>query len=136
MEKNGVKMIILYYTLSNESCRKALKWFKDHEIEIFKKRIRYISKKDLIHALSISEYGFYELLKRPEQCEISIQRAIGKIFDMSFNDSLNFIMAHPEVLRVPLMIDKNNVITGYNSETIRTFIPKDYRNVKLLLDMS
>lgn len=122
--------IVLYYTSGNGSCKKALQWFNEHEIEISPKKIHYISKTDLTHALSLSETGFYELLKQADRCEPSVEKAIHNILEMSFNDSITFILEHPEVLKVPLIIDEKKLIIGYNSETIRTFIPRNYRGLE------
>ncbi|MDC0826963.1 ArsC/Spx/MgsR family protein [Lactococcus petauri] len=102
---------VLYYTLGNGACRKALQWVNDHEIEIRPKEIHYISKTDLTHALSFSETGFYELLKQLNQCEPSVEKAIYNVFEMSSNDSIIFILEHPEVLKAPLIVDAKKLLS-------------------------
>lgn len=124
-------MIVLYYTLSNASCRKAKRWFKEHEIEVVERRIQYISRKDLLRVLTLSENGFFDLMKRPPQCEATIKSMIDRILGMSFNEGVDFVLAHPETLKTPLIISKNKFTTGYNDDAIRAFIPSDYRSIKL-----
>ncbi|WP_081165175.1 ArsC/Spx/MgsR family protein [Lactococcus garvieae] len=124
-------MIVLYYTLSNISCRKAINWFHEKEIPIAEKNISDISKSDLIHTLRLSENGFLDLLRRPAQCKDFMKSMIEDVLEMSFNDSVKFILSHPEILRLPLIIDKNKYIVGYNTEKIRIFISRAYRNTRL-----
>lgn len=121
-------MISLYYGASNGSSRKSVKWFSEQKIFINKKRIDYISKKELVHVLSLSNNGFQDILKKSHITTPHIRNMIQKIALMSFNESVDFILNHPEVLRIPIMVDETKLIIGYNSETIRIFIPKNRRN--------
>lgn len=112
----------MFYTILrvNGSCKKALQWFNDHEIEIPPNKIHYISKTDLTHVLSFSETGFHELLKQADRCEPSVEKAIHNILEMSFNDSITFILGYPEVLKVSLIIDGKNLLLDI---TLKQFEP-------------
>lgn len=124
-------MIVLYYSLSNSSCKKAMQWFKEHHIEFCEKKIREISREDLLHALYLSENGFPDLLKRTSQCESEVKNLIKQCQSLSFNEAINFVLEHPQILKLPFMIDEKRLVLGYNVETIRSFIPRVYRNVEL-----
>lgn len=120
-------MVVLYYNVSNCSCRKAKRWFRANGIEIEEKRIDYISKKDLIYALSLSEKGFSDLLKRTTQCDAHMKEMIENIICMSFNDGVDLLLENPHLIKVPLMLDKHKLVIGYNSEEIRVFVPSQHR---------
>lgn len=120
-------MIILYYRSSHSSSRKAEKWFMKQEINIHKKRIEYISKKELIHVLCMSNRGFQDILKQTNISTPHVQNMLQKVSLMSFNESIDFILMHPELLKVPIIVDDCKLIVGYNAEIIRTFIPRKRR---------
>ncbi|MFK4898927.1 ArsC/Spx/MgsR family protein [Lactococcus petauri] len=124
-------MIILYYKTSNGSCRKAMEWFRKHDIEVFEKNIAYIAKKDLLEILALSRTGFSDILKKRTRCEKHVKAKIEKISSLSFNEAVTFTLMNPDMLKVPLILGENKYVVGYNSETIRTFIPKSYRNLEL-----
>ncbi|WP_019299199.1 ArsC/Spx/MgsR family protein [Lactococcus garvieae] len=123
-------MILLYYATNSLSCRKSFAWFEHHNIKTLQKRIECITQKDLIHALSLTDHGFTDILKRGDLCTVELQAIIKDILTMSFNESIELILNHPEILRVPLIIDKNKLLIGHDSEKIRIFIPKSVRKFK------
>lgn len=118
-------MIILYYTISNSSCRKATKWFETHDISITSKKLKQICKKDLLRALALSNNGFDDILKKQVN-------QVHQVYSMSFNEGVDYILKNPEVLRVPLIISENKLVLGYNSEDIRVFLSQSQRAVQLL----
>lgn len=46
---------------------------------------------------------------------------------MDFNDTVDFLLNHTELLKTPILIDKNKLMIGFNAEEIRKFIPKNRR---------
>lgn len=129
-------MIVLYYTLSNSSCRKATKWFETHDINITSKRVSQICKKDLLHALALSNKGFDDILKKRNLSTPLLKKQVNQVHSMSFNEGIDFILKHPELLRVPLIISENKLVLGYNSEDIRVFLSHNHRAVQLLQNKS
>ena len=125
-------MITLYYGTGSTSCRQTAQWFEKHGISFKKKRIERISKKDLISALSLSENGFSDLLKRSSLVKSDIKNIIDSIQYMTFNESIEYIIKHPNVLKVPLVIDENKIAVGYNTEEMRAFVPRYYRELELM----
>ena len=55
-----------------------------------------------------------------------------EIKNMKFNDSINFILGHTEVLKTPIIIDDHKLMTGFNPEEIRKFIPQSYRRLSMV----
>ena len=125
-------MVVLYYGFSSKSCRKARLWFKEHRIPVDERRIRFITREDLLSALRLSERGFRDLLKRSEQCDERLSALIEHTMNLSFPAAVDFTLENPDVLKVPLILDENKLVIGYNTETIRVFIPQRYRNMERL----
>lgn len=128
-------MIIFYYGTSSYSCRQTAEWFKEHQITVYARRIEHISKTDLIHALTLSEQGFYDVLKRQSMVTTLLQKKIKEALTLSFNDSIDYILKHPEILKVPLILDEQKLVLGYNAENMRTFIPRNYRGIKRAINI-
>lgn len=124
-------MIRLYYNLSNSSCKKAIQWFKDHDLPVVEKRVSKMTRRDLLKSLELSETGFSTLLKSSHRCELEVKRKLEKALSLSFNEAVNFTLENTEVLKVPLILDENKLVLGYNSETIRVFVPRIYRDIEM-----
>lgn len=116
----GGKMIRFYYNRSSSSCKKAENWFEKYGIKI-KKRIEQLSRADLVHALSLSDEGFKDILKNPS---ISAGNLKKDIFSMSFDEGVDYILTHTEVVKIPLILSSNKMVLGYNSESIRVFVTR------------
>lgn len=123
-------MVVLYYNVSSSSCRKAKSWFEKYEIEFIEKRVSNISKEDLLYALFLTKNGFSDLLKRTHQCDLTMKKKIEGIVSMSFNEGVDLLLKNPQLLKVPLIIAKDKLVIGYNSEEIRIFVPRGYRGLK------
>lgn len=128
-------MIVCYYNIRNSSCRKAMGWFRDRNIQIKEKKIERITRSDLLTALSLSDEGFLDLLKNPNISATELKNRITKILSMSFNESVDFVLQHPEVLRLPLIFGENKLVLGYNIDDIRVFIPNNQRRYKIAYDL-
>lgn len=125
-------MIILYYKTGHDSCWGARQWFKDHDINPIERKIEYILREDLIHALSLTENGLTDLLKCPSRSMPQMLALLSSIKIMKFEDSINFILEHPNVLRTPIIIDEKKLVVGYNSERMRIFLSRKYRTLQFL----
>ncbi|MDC0827027.1 ArsC/Spx/MgsR family protein [Lactococcus petauri] len=120
-------MIILYYGVSSRTSRQAIAWLNDYKIEVKKKRIEQISRKDLKHILLLSENGFPDILKSARGKGTRIHTIREQIKFSSFEKALDCLMSHQDILKVPIIFDEQRLVIGYNSESIRTFITREYR---------
>lgn len=125
-------MITLYYASINSSDIYAIKWLERHGMEVNKKIMRQLSKKDLLKVLSLTENGFSDILKRPSKTNRKTQKAIDKVENMSFKEGINFILRNSDILRSPIVIERDKLVIGYNVEEMRVFLSKDYRSVERL----
>ncbi len=121
-------MVKIYTTPSCASCRKAKKWFEEHNIEYQEKNIfnQPITKSDIKAMLENSENGFDDI--------ISMRSKIIKdnnldIQEMKFSELEKLILDNPSILKRPIIIDNRKFQVGYNDEEIRVFIPRELRKI-------
>lgn len=124
-------MIKIFYSVGCQSSDKAMDWFKERSIDFEKRKIRSISIKELISLLSLTDKGMEEVLKNKGDSQIEKTKQILSS-EMTFEEALIFLKRHPELLRSPILIQKEKYMIGYNSEEIRKFLPQKHR--KLLKD--
>jgi len=122
-------MITLYYKANSTSSRSAVVWFKEKEIEVCAKRINYISKDELIHLLFLTDNGFMSILKGEKKALESTKAQLKYFHELNFNEALEYIMKHFELVKVSIIFDENKLLVGYNEEVIRQFLPKEYRRL-------
>lgn len=119
-------MIKIYTTNSCASCRKAIKWFKEHNIPY--REVNFfntpITRDDIMKMLENTEDGFEDIIST--RSKVFMESNLN-IEDMKFNELVDFIIAHPSVLKRPIIVDDNKMQVGYNDEEIRTFIPREIR---------
>ncbi|MFQ6324447.1 ArsC/Spx/MgsR family protein [Lactococcus garvieae] len=120
-------MIKMYYRGGCGSSKRALLWFQKYHLNTEKTLITCITKQELIQLLKFSEKGIKDILKRSGRIGFKNNEKIGKIMDMSFNDALDYILLHTEVLQTPIIMEGDNYLIGYNDDEIRIFLPKSYR---------
>lgn len=121
-------MITLYTSSSCSSCRKAKRWFENNNIKYKEKNIIGIklTRNDIINMLKYSENGFEDIISTRSKVfkESSIVPE-----DMKFSELADFIIANPTILKRPIIINNQIMQTGYNSDEIRAFIPREFRKM-------
>lgn len=124
-------MITLYYGTSDISSKRAKRWFEETGIEVQMKKVKEMSKEDLFQILLLSEKGFSDILKNNNRMNNPTGELLKKCQAMSFNEALEFLLKHLELLRIPLAFDDCRLMIGFNDDEIRQFIPQSYRKMKL-----
>ena len=122
-------MIIIYAQGTNTSNEQALTWFKLRGIEMREEKMYKMTRENLLHILALTDQGFSEVLKHRAGEGTLLKNKLDAISSLSFNESVDFIMKNPEVLRSPIIFEENKLLVGYNSEEIRKFMPQKYRKV-------
>ncbi|WP_270741128.1 ArsC/Spx/MgsR family protein [Lactococcus formosensis] len=118
-------MITLFYDKTDLTNKKAASWFTSRGIEVHLKNIRYISKQELLHILKLSDQGFMDIVKKGT---ISGE-SDNTIYNMTFDEYINYIIGNPELLKSPIIIDDSKLLIGFNSDNIRQFLPSFYRKL-------
>ena len=122
-------MIIMYAQGANTSNKQALTWFKMRGIEMREEKMYKMTRENLLRILALTDQGFSEVLKHRAGEGTLLKNKLDAISSLSFNESVDFIMKNPEVLRSPIIFEENKLLVGFNAEEIRKFMPKKYRKV-------
>ncbi len=123
-------MITIYTSPSCSSCRKVKKWFDEQKIPYKEKNIfaSTLSENELKDMLIKAENGTDDIISNRSKI---IKEQKVNIDDMTISELIQFIRENPSVLKRPIMLDDKRVQVGYNSEEIRTFIPRARRIAEL-----
>ncbi|MFK4881503.1 ArsC/Spx/MgsR family protein [Lactococcus petauri] len=94
-------------------------------MEAERKRVDSITSRELIHILSLTDNGFYDILKKSgSKTDTDTDLRKHSIQLMRFNEGVNYILENTDLLRSPIIFDEKKLIIGYNSDEIRVFLPK------------
>lgn len=115
-------MITLYYDLENDSVRNVIRWLELHHIALYKKRIQQLSQAELIQILILTENGFTDIMKDSSRIGNALQAQVQQIEMMNFDEAVNFVSKHLNLLKTPLIIGEGKLVTGYNKEKLKRFI--------------
>ena len=119
-------MIKIYVSPSCSSCRKVKQWFKEQKIPFEEKDIfsSDLSEQELRDILVKSENGTDDIIATKSKI---VKEQKVNFDDMTISEMISFIRNNPSVLKRPIMVDDHRIQVGYNSEEIRTFIPRSRR---------
>ncbi len=119
-------MIRIYISPSCSSCRKVKEWFKEQEIPFETKSILsgQLTKNDIRDIIKKTLDGTDEIISKRSKV---IKENNIDIDSMSFNELVDFIFENPSCLKRPIIVTDSRIQVGYNSEEIRSFIPKARR---------
>lgn len=126
----NMRMIKILVSPSCASCRKVKKWFDDNKIpyesvNIFSSSLR---AEDVKEAITKSENGTDDIISRRSKV---FQDSKVDFDDLTVSELIDFVLKNPSVLKRPIIIDDHRLQVGYNSEEIRTFIPRARRVAEL-----
>lgn len=119
-------MIKIYVSPTCTSCRKVKKWFEEQKIPYEEKNIfnATLNPEELKEMLEKSENGTEDIISLRSKI---IKENNINFDDMTISQMIEFIRKNPSVLKRPIMMDDKRIQVGYNSEEIRTFIPRARR---------
>ncbi len=119
-------MVTIYTSNSCASCRKAVKWLKENNIQF--REINFfntpIKRDDILAMLENTENGFEDIIST--RSKVFLESNLD-LEEMKFNELVDFIIANPSILKRPIIIEDKKLQVGYNDEEIRTFIPAEVR---------
>lgn len=123
-------MIKIYVSPSCSSCRKVKKWFDEQKIPYKERNIfnAILDENELKDMLTKSENGTEDIISTRSKI---IKEQHINVEEMTLNEMIKFIQKNPSILKRPIMVDDRRIQVGYNSEEIRTFIPRAKRLAEL-----
>ncbi|MGL6057393.1 MAG: ArsC/Spx/MgsR family protein, partial [Culicoidibacterales bacterium] len=86
---------------------------------------------ELRYILERTENGTEDIISRRSKV---IMEGNIDIESMSLNTLIEFVQENPSVLRRPIIIDDKRLQVGYNDEEIRTFVPRELRELCVSCD--
>ena len=123
-------MVTLYTSPSCTSCRKAKKWFKEHNIPFKERNIfaQPLSKDEIKKILQMTEAGTEEIISTRSKAYQALKMDIN---DLTIDQLISLIEKNPGLLRRPIMMDDKSLQVGYNEDEIRRFLPRKVRVMEL-----
>lgn len=124
-------MIKLYTAPSCLGCRKVKKYFKEHNIDFEEKNIinNKLKREDIFKMLIHSENGFDDIIST--RSKVFKENDIN-LDDLNLNQLVDFIIAHPTVLKRPIIVNDYELQVGYNVDDITLFLPEELREDECL----
>ncbi|MFK4963005.1 ArsC/Spx/MgsR family protein [Lactococcus formosensis] len=123
--------IKIYWRKNCASSKQALLWFETHRIAIECIEITKITHNELIKLLLLTDGGFDDILKNRLTMKGKTKAAIKTLDLMSFEEAIDYLEEHVEILQTPIIIDKNQLFVGFNGSEIRQFIPSINRKLDM-----
>ncbi|MGL5885224.1 Spx/MgsR family RNA polymerase-binding regulatory protein [Lactobacillus mellis] len=123
-------MVTLYTSPSCTSCRKAKKWFKEHNIPFKERNIfaQPLSKDEIKKILQMTEDGTEEIISTRSKAYQALKMDVN---DLTIDQLISLIEKNPGLLRRPIMMDDKSLQVGYNEDEIRRFLPRKVRVMEL-----
>ncbi|WP_042753335.1 ArsC/Spx/MgsR family protein [Lactococcus garvieae] len=125
-------MITIYYRGSCNSSKRAIKWFEEHSISFEKVAVNRLPHKELLRLLSLTDSGFTFFIKSSTKINSKNRIKVTKLLDLSFNEAINYLNVHSELIQTPIIVEGDKIQVGYSGDEIRKFIPIIQRRVKLI----
>ncbi|EKU93309.1 Regulatory protein spx [Alloiococcus otitis] len=124
------KMINLFTSPSCTSCRKAKAWLEEQGLDYKEKNIYHepLTRDEIKEILMLTEEGTDEIISYRSQAYKNLEV---EIEDLSMNELLDLFIKEPSLIRRPIIMDDRRLQIGYNEEEIRTFLPREAREVEL-----
>ncbi len=122
-------MIKIFISPSCSSCRKVKEWFDSQKIPYQTKNILSgsLTKEEIKEILSKSLDGTEEIISTRSNV---IKENKIDLNSLSLNELIDFIYENPSCMKRPIIMDEKRIQVGYNAEEIRSFIPKERRQLK------
>lgn len=122
--------VMLYTSPSCTSCRKAKRWFKEHQIDFTEQNIfvQPPSVKQIKLILQLSENGTEDIISTRSK---DYEKLSLDIDNLSIGSLIKLINRHPGLLRRPIMFDNKRLQVGFNDDEIRRFLPREVRTREL-----
>ena len=121
-----MKKVILYSRSDSVSCRKARNWLSYNRIPFEEKRI-YKGKfeaDELKKILKLLPTGVDDLVSTRSKAYANLRVNLDELL---LSEAIQLFINTPSLIKVPILVQENKVLVGFNEEIVRVFIPKKVR---------
>lgn len=115
-------IITIYYRENSEASFQAIRWLENHNFLLDKKRIETITHQDLFRLIYLSELDVPDILTKGNKYSISYHIKMKGLRKLRFGESLKFLVQHPELLEVPIILSEVCALSGYEKQKMETFL--------------
>lgn len=127
-------MIKIYTSNSCASCKKAIDFLKSENIPYVEKNIsRTLLSYDEIKEMIIKSPDGSASIISTRSNEFKDNKL--NVDDMTLDELINFIIAHPTVLKRPIIYNEHIMQVGYNEEDIEVFLPIQRKLEKIVNEL-
>lgn len=126
-------MLIHVYGTPSPSTRKAIKWFDSHDLPYKYRDMREypLSVNDIQHIFALTESGTEDVISTRSK----IYKQLNLDLDsLSLQELYRYIQDYPNLMRNPIMFNRQKLQVGFDEHNIRQFIPREERR-NLLMDL-
>ncbi len=85
----------------------------------------------MIKLLLLTDGGFDDILKNRRTMKGRTKATIKTLDATSFEEAIDYLVDHVEILQTPIIVDKNQLFAGFNGSEIRQFIPSINRKLDM-----
>lgn len=123
-------MVIIYTAPSCASCRKAKAWFDDHKIDYVEKNFfqKPLTHQEIKAILRMTENGTSDIITTRSS---SYRKLNVDLDSLPLKELLDLLVAHPGLLKKPIIMDEKHSLVGYSDDEIRRFLPRSIRRANL-----
>lgn len=121
-------MITIYTSSSASSCRQAKAWLTDHDLEFNEINLKSytFTETEIRDLFELSMSGTQELIATNSR---SFAKLKNQFEDLSLSQLCKIITKDTSLLRLPILTENDKLMTGFNREAIRVFLPAKQDNV-------
>ena len=122
--------------LRSGTYRKTSAWLKNKDIPFEVKEIRDMTYDELLHILSLTNYGTNELETKKGSTNSEYVKKwllIHQLIENSehISEVHKIIQKYPYHFKVPIIVDEKRLNIGFQIDQIGTFIPREKRRISL-----
>ncbi|MDR2833342.1 MAG: Spx/MgsR family RNA polymerase-binding regulatory protein [Streptococcaceae bacterium] len=128
-------MVKVYGTANSKAVRGAIAWFNEYNIEADFKNIERegLTETELFMILQASEDGVQDILSTRSKVW---QQKADCIEDLNLTQLTQLINENPSILKLPILLDRHKLQTGFRPDDIRIFLPRAFRKLERVMSSS
>ncbi|MCD5113694.1 Spx/MgsR family RNA polymerase-binding regulatory protein [Enterococcus faecium] len=123
--------MLTIYSSRTHSYHLMANWLKDHQMP-YRERIftpkQPLTRKEIFYLLSLTENGFDDLLAKRS---IDYKNLKDQIDQCTTSELVDLIVSHFTLLQRPIITDGKKLLVGFNEDSMRLFIPVQWRRSQL-----
>lgn len=124
-------MNYLFYVKKDHVEQSIRDWMLSEELDFIELPISELTLVELKQILSLCEDGFDNLINYRSHAYQRLFREVGNFSELNTGFFMKLLLSCPQVFKNGILVnfEKKQLTVGYSAEQIRTFVPRNRRNV-------